>query len=347
MLVSDSRQLVEQARFLATQARDPAPHYQHSVVGYNYRLSNLLAAVGACSCVLFLIGWNAGGRSNARYRTALGDLQGIGFMPVAAYGQPTHWLTCITIDPDLFGVAADEVRLHLKSMDIESRPTWKPLHLQPVSAACRVVGGGCTRTSSGEVSAYKRDRHVGRGYRARYRRHPLRRLRLIHGQGLFASATIPHDTARHCETAPMTGPGAPERTDGATPRVAIVLSTTSLGGASDAVELTSSAVAQGNDIRIVVLGRGDNTTVGLALDSGVPVSVAETVVGLVSTLRRLQPDAIFIFGLKMSLLVGLLPAFGAGGTGRIEARDPVCSARARSLSYSSAQLRRSRYAAVR
>lgn len=141
MLVSSNREWVERARFLASQARDAAPHYEHSEVGYNYRLSNLLAAVGRGQ--LRHLGERVQRRraNNAFYRAALGNVPGISFMPLAPYGQPTCWLTCITIDPSAFGADRGDVRLRLERLDVESRPTWKPIHLQPAFAGCSMRGG--------------------------------------------------------------------------------------------------------------------------------------------------------------------------------------------------------------
>ena len=141
MLVSDDVAFVEGARFLATQARDPAPHYQHSAIGFNYRMSNVLAGIGRGQLRVLPDRIAARRRNFERYRAALGGVPGIGFMPIAAYGEPNYWLTCITIDPDRFGASREEVRLALEARNIESRPVWKPLHLQPVFAGCRVRGG--------------------------------------------------------------------------------------------------------------------------------------------------------------------------------------------------------------
>ena len=141
MLVSEDAALLEQARFLATQARDPAPHYQHSVIGYNYRMSNILAAIGRGQLRVLPERIAARRRNYECYRAALGDLPGIDFMPRAAYGVPNYWLTCITIRPELFGATREAVRLALEAENIDSRPVWKPLHLQPVFAAYRVRGG--------------------------------------------------------------------------------------------------------------------------------------------------------------------------------------------------------------
>lgn len=142
MLVSGDAKLIGKARFLATQARDPAPHYQHSEIGYNYRMSNLLAAVGRGQLTQ-LEDRIARRRNNFEYyRKALADLPGMEFMPEAPYGRCTRWLTCLTIDPAAFGATREDVRLALEAEDIEARPVWKPMHLQPVFKDCRVRGGG-------------------------------------------------------------------------------------------------------------------------------------------------------------------------------------------------------------
>ena len=141
MLVSHSARLVDQARHLATQARQPFPHYEHTELGYNYRLSNLLAALGRAQLRGLDSHIDRRRAINTAYRSALGDLTGLTFMPVAASGQPNWWLTCVTIDPDEFGADREQLRLALESQDIESRPTWKPLHLQPVYAGAPTVGG--------------------------------------------------------------------------------------------------------------------------------------------------------------------------------------------------------------
>jgi dTDP-4-amino-4,6-dideoxygalactose transaminase len=141
MLVSSRKDWIDRARFLATQARDPAPHYQHSTIGYNYRLSNLLAAVGRGQ--LRVLDERVAQRraNNAFYRKALGSQRGIDFMPEASYGRSTCWLTCITVDPVAFGATREQIRQHLESRDIEARPVWKPMHLQPVFSGCRAVRG--------------------------------------------------------------------------------------------------------------------------------------------------------------------------------------------------------------
>jgi pyridoxal phosphate-dependent aminotransferase EpsN len=140
-LLSRDPKFVERARFLATQARDAAPHYQHSSIGYNYRLSNLLAAVGRGQLALLHDRVTKRRANFARYNTMLGELPGIEFMPEPEGFESTRWLTCMTVDPHAFGATREEIRLTLEASDIESRPTWKPMHLQPVFAGCRVRGG--------------------------------------------------------------------------------------------------------------------------------------------------------------------------------------------------------------
>jgi pyridoxal phosphate-dependent aminotransferase EpsN len=142
MLVSADKALIKKARFLATQARDPAPHYQHSTIGYNYRMSNVLAAIGRGQLTVLDERVAARRRNFDAYKELLGDLPGIEFMPEAPYGRCTRWLTCVQIDPAAFGATREDVRLALEAEDIEARPVWKPMHLQPVFAGCRVRGGG-------------------------------------------------------------------------------------------------------------------------------------------------------------------------------------------------------------
>jgi dTDP-4-amino-4,6-dideoxygalactose transaminase len=146
MLVSDDPDLIERARFLAMQARDPAPHYQHSTIGFNYRMSNVLAAIGRGQ--LRVLGERISARRSnfERYKDALGAAPGIELMPLASYGEANYWLTCITIDPKRFGATCEDVRLALANHNIEARPIWKPLHLQPVFAHCRVRGGSVAET---------------------------------------------------------------------------------------------------------------------------------------------------------------------------------------------------------
>jgi pyridoxal phosphate-dependent aminotransferase EpsN len=141
MLVSNDPILIERTRFLATQARDPAPHYQHSTIGFNYRMSNVLAGIGRGQLRVLVERIAARRRNFERYKAVLGSLPGVEFMPIASYGEANFWLTCITIDPKKFGATPEDVRLALANHNIEARPIWKPLHLQPIFAHCRVRGG--------------------------------------------------------------------------------------------------------------------------------------------------------------------------------------------------------------
>jgi len=141
MLVTADPALAAHARKLATQARDPAPHYQHSEVGYNYRLSNVLAAIGRGQLQVLEERVRARRRNFEHYARALGGLPGVRLMPEAPWGRHSRWLTCLTIDPAEFGVTREEVRLALEARNIEARPVWKPMHLQPVFAGAPCWGG--------------------------------------------------------------------------------------------------------------------------------------------------------------------------------------------------------------
>lgn len=142
MLVADDERWVTRARFLATQARDPAPHYQHSEIGFNYRMSNVAAAIGRGQLESLEQRVDSRRANFDAYREGLADLPGVSFMPEAPYGRATRWLTCLTIDPAVFGATREDVRLALETENIEARPVWKPMHLQPVFMGCRAVGGG-------------------------------------------------------------------------------------------------------------------------------------------------------------------------------------------------------------
>jgi dTDP-4-amino-4,6-dideoxygalactose transaminase len=139
--VSHDETLVTRARKLAAQAREAAPHYEHREVGHNYRLSNVLAAIGRGQLRVLEARVLARRRNFAFYRRALGDLPGLEFMPEAPWGRHSRWLTCVTIDPKRFGAHRESVRLALDGANIEARPVWKPMHLQPVYLRCDRVGG--------------------------------------------------------------------------------------------------------------------------------------------------------------------------------------------------------------
>jgi dTDP-4-amino-4,6-dideoxygalactose transaminase len=141
MLVSHDEALIKKARFLATQARDPAPHYQHSEIGYNYRLSNVLAGIGRGQLRVLADRVNARRANCAFYEKAFADMAGISFMPEAPWNRCTRWLTCILVEPQKFGADREAIRLALEAENIEARPVWKPMHLQPVFAGCDRFGG--------------------------------------------------------------------------------------------------------------------------------------------------------------------------------------------------------------
>jgi pyridoxal phosphate-dependent aminotransferase EpsN len=141
MLVSHRVDIIDRARHLANQARDPAAHYQHSCIGFNYRLSNLLAAIGRGQLRSLNDKVRRRRAINDRYQRELALLPGIAFMPEADYGRGNCWLTCITVAPDEFGQTREEIRRSLETEDIESRPLWKPMHRQPVFAGCDIYGG--------------------------------------------------------------------------------------------------------------------------------------------------------------------------------------------------------------
>lgn len=132
MVVSDDKEFIRKIKYLATQAKEPLPHYEHREIGYNYRLSNILAGIGRAQIEVLGERVAARRRNFEFYREHLSDLPGISFMPEAPYGQATRWLSIILVDEAKFGADREEIRLRLESAAIESRPTWKPMHLQPV-----------------------------------------------------------------------------------------------------------------------------------------------------------------------------------------------------------------------
>lgn len=145
MLVTPHAELAERVRLLATQAREPVSHYEHTRIGYNYRLSNVLAGIGRGQ--LRVIEERVAARRAVfeRYVAALGDLPGVRFMPEETFGsiesRANRWLTVMTINRQQFGADADAVRLALDAQNIEARPVWKPMHLQPVFRRCDSIGG--------------------------------------------------------------------------------------------------------------------------------------------------------------------------------------------------------------
>jgi len=144
-LVSDNAALIEKARFLATQARDAAPHYQHSHIGYNYRMSNISAGIGRGQMEVLDERVAQRRKNNQRYRDFFKDKKGISFQnePDESYFS-NYWLTAVTISPeDTGGLTRETIRLELEKQHIESRPLWKPMHLQPIFADAPYYGGTC------------------------------------------------------------------------------------------------------------------------------------------------------------------------------------------------------------
>lgn len=131
-LISNDEEALKQARFLATQARDPAPHYQHSEVGYNYRMSNVVAGIGRGQLEVLDERVNQRRAVYHRYYEAFGHIPGIGFQPELAETISNRWLTALTVDPAQTGVSRLEIIEKLGEYNIEARPVWKPMHLQPL-----------------------------------------------------------------------------------------------------------------------------------------------------------------------------------------------------------------------
>ncbi len=132
MLLSNDIEAIHRARFLATQARDPAPHYQHSKIGYNYRMSNILAGIGRAQLEVLEERVEARRAIFERYQHELSTLPGIQFMPELKETYSNRWLTAMTIDEKEAGSTVSELIEGLAAENIEARPVWKPLHMQPL-----------------------------------------------------------------------------------------------------------------------------------------------------------------------------------------------------------------------
>lgn len=132
MLLCSNVDSALRARKLSTQARDDFAHYEHTEMGYNYRLSNILAAFGRAQLATLDERMARRAALRRRYEEALSKFPGVTFAPVAKGSEPNSWLTCITVDPEIAGIDVDRIRETLESANIESRPTWKPMHLQPL-----------------------------------------------------------------------------------------------------------------------------------------------------------------------------------------------------------------------
>jgi pyridoxal phosphate-dependent aminotransferase EpsN len=142
MLVSNNEEYVNKARFLATQAREPELHYEHKELGYNYRMSNLLAAIGRGQLQVLDERVEARCSIFQRYYNALTEIEGIEFMREAPYGKCTRWLTTLTVDPSIARVNRTQIIEALEKKNIEARPVWKPMHLQPLYKGCDYVTVG-------------------------------------------------------------------------------------------------------------------------------------------------------------------------------------------------------------
>jgi dTDP-4-amino-4,6-dideoxygalactose transaminase len=143
-LVSQDKNLVEQAKYLATQARDPAPHYEHSQIGYNYRMSNIVAGIGRGQIEVLDERVKQRRKNNQRYLDFFKSISGVTFQtePNIEYFS-NYWLTTILIEPSYTdGIDRDDVRMELDKENIESRPLWKPMHLQPVFRDTKFIGSG-------------------------------------------------------------------------------------------------------------------------------------------------------------------------------------------------------------
>lgn len=146
MLLTDSYDVASRATYLATQAREPFLHYEHTEVGFNYRMSNLLAAVGRGQLRHLDEKVNRRRRIYHQYREGLGQLEGVSFMPEASFGRSTRWLTVALVEPSAFGADRHQLLAHFAAADIDARPAWKPMHQQPVFAAAPVIGGSVADT---------------------------------------------------------------------------------------------------------------------------------------------------------------------------------------------------------
>jgi len=146
MLASDDKKILDYARYLSQQAREGLPHYEHMEIGYNYRMSNILAAIGSAQLKNLDCRLSKKREIYNYYKKALGDIQGIEIMPKAAYSIPNHWLTVILLSPDKFGADREVVRIALKKENIESRPIWKPMHLQPAFFIQSKMTNGAPKT---------------------------------------------------------------------------------------------------------------------------------------------------------------------------------------------------------
>ena len=141
ILVCPNQESATRARFLSTQAREPAPHYQHVELGYNYRMSNLLAALGRAQLQSLPTKVEARKENFRHYQNLLRDEPAIEWIPFGATGTPNYWLSCLTLNPTQTKATPATLIKALASQNIESRPVWKPMHLQPLYQSNKIHGG--------------------------------------------------------------------------------------------------------------------------------------------------------------------------------------------------------------
>lgn len=169
MFVTDDAALADRVRHLATQAREPVLHYEHVDLGFNYRMSNLLAALGRAQVATLPDRIRRRGGIEQRYRDALGGLAGVEFLPRAPWGTSNHWMTCLMIDAEVAAASRDDVIAALGGADVEARPTWKPMHRQPLyhdapaivtGVADRVFARGVCLPSGSGLQASEQERVI-------------------------------------------------------------------------------------------------------------------------------------------------------------------------------------------
>ncbi|BDG08525.1 DegT/DnrJ/EryC1/StrS family aminotransferase [Anaeromyxobacter paludicola] len=169
MLVAERQDQVDRARFWSTQARDPGVAYSHTDMGYNYRLSNVLAGIGRGQLQVLDERVRQRRAVAFRYRDAFADLPGLELMPQAPYGLHTNWLSCFLVDEERLGATRDQLLAALAAEDVEARPVWKPMHLQPLYRECACQGGevaadlyrrGICLPSSSSLSSPEQDRVI-------------------------------------------------------------------------------------------------------------------------------------------------------------------------------------------
>jgi pyridoxal phosphate-dependent aminotransferase EpsN len=184
MLVSSNAAWVDKARFWSQQARDAGLAYHHSEIGYNYRMSNVLAGIGRGQLAVLDLRVEQRRAIALRYHKALADLPGITPMPQAAFGLHTNWLSCFLVDEKKFGASRDDLIAGLDAAGVESRPVWKPMHLQPLYHGCECYGGsvaadlfatGICLPSSSSLSLAQQSRVID-AIRACVCAHPLEQL---------------------------------------------------------------------------------------------------------------------------------------------------------------------------